>query len=57
MAQSNRLELGPEPIVGAQSVTLGNRQQGGVAWRVATDGLRPFSVQMDQDTVPPEAAR
>lgn len=39
------LELGPDPIIAAQSVTLRNIQQPGVAWRVATDGLRPFSVQ------------
>ena len=41
----SRLELGPEPILPAQSVTLGSRTQEGVAWRVATDGLRPFAVQ------------
>ncbi len=46
VAPGSRLELGPEPIVGAQSVTLGNLQQGAVFWRVATDGLRPFSVQV-----------
>jgi general secretion pathway protein H len=39
------LELGPEPIIPAQSVTLRSTQQSEVAWRVATDGLRPFSVQ------------
>jgi general secretion pathway protein H len=42
----SRLELGPDPIVAAQSVTLGNAQQTSVTWRVATDGLRPFSVQI-----------
>jgi general secretion pathway protein H len=52
----NRLELGPEPIVGAQSVTLGNGQQGSVTLRVVTDGLRTFAVQMDQSAVPAEAA-
>ena len=39
------LELGPDPIIAAQSITLRNIQQPGVAWRVASDGLRPFSVQ------------
>jgi general secretion pathway protein H len=38
------LELGPDPIIAAQAVTLGSTRQSGVAWRVATDGLRPFSV-------------
>jgi general secretion pathway protein H len=41
----SRLELGPDPIIAAQSVTLSNRQQSSVSWRVATDGLRPFSLQ------------
>jgi len=45
VAAGSRLELGPDPIIGAQSVTLGNRQLVGAAQRVATDGLRPFSVQ------------
>ncbi len=47
-ATGSRLELGPEPIIAAQSVSLGNRQQGAVAWRVATDGLHPFGVQMGE---------
>jgi general secretion pathway protein H len=42
----SRLVLGPDPIVAAQSVTLLSTRQNGVAWRVATDGLRPFSVQL-----------
>jgi general secretion pathway protein H len=40
------LELGPEPIIAAQSVTLRSTLKGDVVWRVATDGLRPFSVQV-----------
>jgi general secretion pathway protein H len=52
VATDSHLELGPEPIVGAQSVTLGSRAQSGVHWRVATDGLRPFSVQLAQSTAP-----
>jgi len=39
------LQLGPEPIIPAQSVTLRSTLQSEVAWRVATDGLRPFSLQ------------
>lgn len=46
VASGSRLELGPDPIVAAQAVTLGNTQQAGVTWRVVTDGLHPFSVQM-----------
>jgi general secretion pathway protein H len=40
------LELGPDPIVAAQSVTLGSKRQSTVGWRVATDGLRPFTAQL-----------
>jgi general secretion pathway protein H len=43
------LELGPDPIIPAQSVTLNSTKQAGVAWRVASDGLRPFSVQAADD--------
>jgi general secretion pathway protein H len=46
VALGSALELGPDPIIPAQSVTLGSTQQAGVAWRVASDGLRPFSVQL-----------
>jgi general secretion pathway protein H len=52
----SQLELGPEPIVAAQSVTLGNRTQSGLAWRVATDGLRPFALQMADSPTPAGAA-
>lgn len=45
VAQPSALELGPDPIIAPQSVTLVHTQQAGVAWRVATDGLRPFAVQ------------
>jgi general secretion pathway protein H len=45
------LELGPDPIIPAQSVTLNSKLQSGVAWRVASDGLRPFSVQLAGDEV------
>jgi general secretion pathway protein H len=46
VASGSSLELGPDPILAAQSVTLGNAQQPNVAWRVTSDGLRPFSVQL-----------
>jgi general secretion pathway protein H len=45
------LELGPDPIIPAQSVTLNSKLQSGVAWRVASDGLRPFSVHLAGDEV------
>lgn len=39
------LELGPDPIIAAQSVTLGSTHLTGPLWRVETDGLRPFAVR------------
>lgn len=45
----NRLELGPDPIIGAQAVTLANRQQPGSSQRIATDGLRPFGLRAAGD--------
>jgi general secretion pathway protein H len=39
------LELGPDPIIAPQSVTLTNTRLAGAVWRVQTDGLRPFTVQ------------
>ena len=39
------LILGPEPMVGAQSIELVHTQQPLHAMRIATDGLRPFAVQ------------
>jgi general secretion pathway protein H len=44
------LELGPEPIIPAQSVTLGSQQQSAAQWRVGTDGLRPFGLRMADGT-------
>ena len=38
-----RLQLGPEPFIGRQQVTLIDPQQPDQAWRVGTDGLRPFT--------------
>ncbi len=37
--------LGPEPIIGAQELVLRAATQPQFALRVATDGVRPFSVQ------------
>ena len=42
---SGALLLGPEPIIGAQAVVLQALDQGGRALTIATDGLRPFTVQ------------
>ncbi len=39
------LLLGPEPIIGPQAVVLVSSTQAGRSVRLATDGLRPFSVQ------------
>ena len=39
------LELGPEPLIGPQSVLLASSVQPQVAWRVATDGLHAFAVE------------
>ena len=39
------LLLGPEPIIGPQAVVLISSTQAGRSVRLATDGLRPFSVQ------------
>ncbi|WP_255357288.1 Tfp pilus assembly protein FimT/FimU [Xylophilus sp. Leaf220] len=38
------LRLGPEPLIGAQQVLLYSAARPDRALRVATDGLRPFSV-------------
>ena len=39
------LLLGPEPIIEAQALLLASRAQPGKTVRLATDGVRPFSVQ------------
>lgn len=41
------LVLGPEPIIGPQSVVLSSAREPGRSLRVATDGLRPFHVVAD----------
>lgn len=38
------LDLGPEPLIGPQSVTLVSQRHSGAGWRIGTDGLRPFAV-------------
>ena len=45
--------LGPEPIIGAQTLELVSASQPDRTLRVATDGLRPFAVQ----TAPAVAAQ
>lgn len=42
---SATVQLGPEPIIGPQSVELFSLNQPSRAMRIATDGLRPFAVQ------------
>lgn len=42
------LALGPEPIIGRQSVVLGSISDPSRTLRLATDGLRPFSVQAQE---------
>ena len=42
------LVLGPEPVIGPQSVVLANSASADRSLRVATDGLRPFAVQAEE---------
>lgn len=42
------LLLGPEPIIGQQQVVLTSSAASGRSLRVATDGLRPFSVSANE---------
>jgi general secretion pathway protein H len=44
--QPAALLLGPEPIIAPQSVTLVSRSQPDKRLRLATDGVRPFAVQV-----------
>lgn len=39
------LELGPEPLIARQSITLGSNRTAGQYWQIGTDGLRPFNVE------------
>jgi general secretion pathway protein H len=45
--QPDTLLLGPEPIIEPQGVTLQSRSQPAQRVRLATDGVRPFTVQAD----------
>lgn len=42
------LQLGPEPIIGRQQVVIGSTALPGRSLRIATDGLRPFTVGAEQ---------
>ena len=42
--RANAIQLGPEPIIAAQQVTLASDNVPGRSLLVATDGLRPFSI-------------
>lgn len=44
------LELGPEPVIAAQTVRLRQRQRPELSWWVYTDGARPFEAL---DSPPP----
>jgi general secretion pathway protein H len=44
VAGAATLQLGPEPIIGRQEVLLESTALPGRSLRVATDGLRPFTV-------------
>ena len=43
-AQAATLLLGPEPVIGPQSVVLTSSSQSGRQVRIATDGVRPFAL-------------
>ena len=45
-AQQATLLLGPEPIIGPQSVVLTSRSQSDRQVRLATDGVRPFAIAL-----------
>jgi general secretion pathway protein H len=42
--QGNRVVLGPDPIIGRQSVVLASQADSQRVLRIGTDGLRPFTV-------------
>ena len=50
------LMLGPDPIIAAQAVVLHRAGTSQPLLRVATDGLRPFSVEQIQRPAPARAA-
>ncbi len=53
VAPGASLLLGPEPIIGAQSLTLLSRSQLGKTVRIASDGLRPFALSAARPGAPP----
>ena len=48
-ADTDRLTLGPEPIIEPQTVTLFSRSQPQHQVRLTTDGVRPFAIQADPE--------
>jgi general secretion pathway protein H len=46
-AQGSTVALGPEPVIGAQSVRITSGDARGLFVIVATDGLRPFSLRAE----------
>jgi general secretion pathway protein H len=50
--QPLRLTLGPEPLIGKQSVTLQSKASPGRSMAVASDGLRPFKVVTGDNATP-----
>jgi general secretion pathway protein H len=52
LATPQIITLGPEPLIGKQSVTLRNALAPGRSITVATDGLRPFKVLADASAMP-----
>jgi general secretion pathway protein H len=46
VAGSVILTLGPEPIIGPQELLLTSKTTPGKTVRLATDGVRPFAVQV-----------
>ena len=49
---SGAVVLGPEPIIGPQRIRLASVSHPGDSLLIATDGVRPFAVLPDSDTVP-----
>ena len=47
------LQLGPEPIIGTQEVVLQSANHPERSLRIATDGLRPFTVTSGRGAVKP----
>ncbi len=46
VAGTPALLLGPEPIIGPQELVLVSRSNSALSLRLATDGVRPFAVQV-----------